>query len=251
MGGAKSAGSLTTKPVNWDGNIEWAWDSLYTTPEEKHLAFSYSNLTHHTSFTDLPVFRYGLRYLPLKDEANTFRTVKIEDLPLHVSLDQVLDKIRCGTIFSAQLLNTGGITNYHTAIVIFLDQCAALHFQRYATNTQLCIAGQRARISIVNTPTYPMPVHFENLIRQNGYTRCISILDFQIPIMDTLVSLLQNSICGDYVECLEEGDSKRGICLRFHSIKIAVIAFKLLKDHHQLSKCKIVNTSDPCARPIE
>jgi hypothetical protein len=251
LGGAKPA---TTKPVViWDGSIEWALESLYASSaeKEKQQVFSYSNLTALSSFTHLPVFRHGLRYLPPNDETNVLRTVKIEDLPLHVSMDQVLDKIRGGTIFSAQLLNTVDITNYHTAIVIFINQCDALNFQHYATNTQLCIAGKRARVSIVNTPTYPMPVNIEKLIRQNGYTRCISIRGFENPMMGTLVSLLQNSICRDYLESLEEGDGEREICLRFHSIRIALAAFKLLKDHHQLTQCKIAIAKDPCARPIE
>lgn len=244
-----SPGASKQLPV-WDGKIHWAMDRLFDNDVEELAALTNpkNELSNHGRLADQWVFQYGLRYKPEPGESNVYRTVKIEELPLDVRMDQVLGQVCCGDVFSAQLLNTKEITGYHTAIVIFLQQRQAENFARYAVTEGIFINGTRLKVTVLDTPTYPMSAELETLIWHEGYTRCVALYNFREELMEVLQFVIQHSICGNYIECIEDGWNKNEICLRFHSIKIAAKAFDLLTAHPSFLECRIDFVPDPCTR---
>lgn len=113
--------SAKTVEIPWDGKIRWALGTsgVFDSPdEEQGVASIRSNfISQRKTASELWVFQYGLRYIPGPAQGNSFRTVKIEDLPLSTTMDQVLEAIRGGDVFSAQLLNTGFLTGDRKSVV--------------------------------------------------------------------------------------------------------------------------------------
>ncbi|KAL1963535.1 hypothetical protein VTN77DRAFT_8116 [Rasamsonia byssochlamydoides] len=234
----------------WDGKIHWAMDCLFENKIEEFEAVTNreNELLGSGPLADQWVFQYGLRYQPKPGETNVYRTVKIEELPLDVRMDQVLGQVCCGDVFSARLLNTKEITGYHTAIVIFLQQRQAENFARYAAKEGIFIGNTRLKVTVINTPTYPMTAKMETLVWKEGYTRCVALYNFRPELIEILQFVIQRSICNDYIECIEDGWNENEICLRFHSIKIAATAYDLLKGHPGFHECRINFVPDPCTR---
>lgn len=247
--------SAKTVEIPWDGKIRWALGTsgVFDSPdEEQGVASIRSNfISQRKTASELWVFQYGLRYIPGPAQGNSFRTVKIEDLPLSTTMDQVLEAIRGGDVFSAQLLNTGFLTGYHTAIVVFLYQNQAVDFADRARRSGFFIRGKRAKVSVLNTPTYPMSAEMERLIFEEGSTRCVALYNFDRSLVENLYAVLRGSVCWDYLECIEHGYEQNAICIRFHCIKIAAVAYELLRAHAAFRRCKVEFVNDPCARPAE
>lgn len=254
---SRSSRRLTTAP--WDGKIHWSLStaSVFDSPEEERGVASYRNsynlISPRKTSSELWILQYGLRYSPSPaDEGNAFRTITIEDLPLSTTMDQVLEALRGGKVYSAHLLNTGFMTGYHTAIIVFLYQSHAEEVARCASESGFFVGGKRAKVSVLNTPTYPMSAEMERLIFEEGFTRCVALDNFDHETMtEKLYAVLKSSICWDYLECIEHGYDKKAICIRFHCIKAAAKAFELLRVHFHFRKCKVEFVSDPCARTAE
>lgn len=189
-------------------------------------------------------FQYGLRYFPGTD-GNAYRTVKIENLPLETTMDKLLPKVQGGRIYSAQLLNTRRITGYHTAIVIFVLQRDAQHFLEHVSKFGFWVGHTKAGVSLVNTPTYPMPTEMQRLVFGEAHTRCLAISNLDESLMSELCRVLLKSCCHDYIERVEE--EYDGVCVRFHCIKMASLAFELVKDNPRFARCKLKFVRDPCS----
>ncbi|KAL2004723.1 hypothetical protein VTN00DRAFT_3251 [Thermoascus crustaceus] len=254
---SRSSKRLTTAP--WDGKIHWSLTtaSVFDSPEKERGVANYRNnynlISPRKASSELWIFQYGLRYIPaLAEQGNAFRTIKIEDLPLSTTMDQVLEALRGGKVYSAHLLNTGFMTGYHTAIIVFLYQSQAEEVSRRASESGFFVGSKRAKVSVLNTPTYPMSAEMERLIFEEGFTRCVALYNFDHETMiGKLYAVLKSCICWDYLECIEHGYDKKAICIRFHCIKAAAKAFKLLRVHFHFRTCKVEFASDPCARPAE
>ena len=285
-----------------------------------------------------PLERLRIRYIPLSNERDKFRTIKIEGLPLSTTMDQVTPNIREGMIYSIHVLNTESITGYHTCLVTFVNQIDATRFlgrvwdedggvwiggyghghggadgglcnmlpmgtamgnSGLNTNTNAnaranvngnmngknrngdprmhSFTKAKAKATLINTPTYPIPKEMKKLIFEKGHTRCISI-----KIQDgenqskTLHNVLSSSYCGKFIEYADivhgnlEDDfgsiltlqpitkSKSSqddyqfrqncntVTIRFHSIPMATVAFDLLGKHGSFRSCPVWFVRDPC-----
>lgn len=240
------------KLVPWDGKIKWAikTSSIFNNWKEELSASSYRpNLISRQHLSDMWIFQYGIRYIPREGDTNSYRTVKIEELPLNTTMDEILPKIR-GRIYSARLLNTSQITGYHTAIVIFILQSDALRFLQHASKSGLWVGHTKVKVSLVNTPTYPMSVEQERLIFEEGHTRCVSISNLRESLLVDLYNVLYDSVCHNYMECIEEG-YRNDICIRFHSIPMATMAFKLIESNPKFRACRVAFIRDPCSHDVE
>ena len=185
--------------------------------------------------SDLWIFQYGLRYVPGAGDPDLYRTVKIEPLPVKTTIAQILTKVR-GDVYSACLCNTSTITGSLTAIIIFVLQQDAIEFV-YSNKSGLRIESTVAKPSLVHTPTYPMSAEMTSLIFEDGNTRCISISQASKDQVKLLNGVLDSSICRQYVESQEEESDK--VYIRFHSIKMASVAYSILIHHPGLGGCQI------------
>lgn len=239
------------KAVPWDGKINWALkeSSVFDSEKEEHEACNI--LSRHHNLSNMWFCQYGLRYIPQSDNNNnTYRTIKIEYLPLFTTVDVLLSKIRGGAIYSARLLNTSPITGHHTALVVFLLQRDALRFLERASKMGFSIHHAKAKVSLVNTPTYPISREMERLIFREGHTRCISMTGMNELLVKKLSLVMQKCFCHYYVESTEDGYEGQ-ICIRFHSIKIATAVYELVRNNPRFRYCRVSFARDPCCQDPE
>ncbi|KAJ9223413.1 hypothetical protein DTO271D3_4153 [Paecilomyces variotii] len=241
---------MPLKPVPWDGKISWAFESssIFDNPEEETdaAAVRYAFFGGRTA-SKLWLFQYGIRYIPGSEEKNAFRTVKVENLPLDIDMNTLLSQVCGGEIVVARLLNTSSITGHHTALVTFVQQRQAEAFVDYASKYGLSFGKDNVSVKMLETPTYPMSAEMEGLILDEGYTRCVVIRDFEEDLYEELVSLVIGSVCGNEIEEIKpEGNS---VTIQFHSIKMAAVAFGLIRGRRSFSGCRLDFAPDPCARP--
>jgi hypothetical protein len=171
----------------------------------------------------------------------------MENLPLDIDMNTLLSQVCGGEIVVARLLNTSHITGRHTALITFVQQRQAEIFVEYAAKYGLCFGEENVSIKMLETPTYPISIEMETLILNEGYTRCVIIRYFEEELHDDLISLVIGSMCGHEIEEVKpEGNT---ITIQFHSIKMAAVAFELIRGCRSFSGCRIDFAADPCARP--
>ena len=235
------------RTVPWDGQIKWA---LETSSIFANASATSGDIFSRRLLSESWIFQYGLRYIPAPDE-KCFRTVKIENLPGNATLDQVLLQIReAGAVYTARLLNTKAITGSHTALITFIEQIGAHRFLQHQSKTGLWIGHTKARATLVSTPAYPMPADMEQLIFKHDRTRCLTVHNVDEPQVIALYNVLTKSPCHHYLEHIDaDGLVDHGkISLRFHSVRIAVIAFGLIKADKNFGNSKVEFAKDPCDR---
>lgn len=218
-------------PVPWDGNIDWTTNGagVFDDSEEAHNAVvNQSNLPIRERSSNTWMVQNGLRYMPPSDTVDAFRTVKIDLLPAYISLAQILFQIRNFEIYCAYLLNTINLSGSKTAVITFVRQTTTALFLHH-TVWGLQIGDHLARVSLVETPTSPIPWAMERLITQDGYTRCLVVWNMRANLKMDLAQFLQHSSCRDYIEAIEDGDTFGEVQIWFHSIKMASVALGLLQ----------------------
>ncbi|RJE27158.1 hypothetical protein PHISCL_00511 [Aspergillus sclerotialis] len=186
--------------------------------------------------SDLWFFQYGLRYIPGDDEHSDFRTVTIKNITVHSTLRRILPTIR-GDIYSVRLMDTRPITGYYTAIIVFVWQSDATKFLCSAPNSRLRVGSEEVKLSLVNTPTYPIPAELADCIYNKGYTRFLGLSKVPDAMMDLLYQKIERlALYGD-IDCMERhGD---GVYFSFNSIKAAAALCDILKHEYGLNHCKI------------
>lgn len=221
----------------WDGTIDWSvkGPSVFDDTEEELDAATLRPGFHSQRSSDLWIFQYGLRYIPGAGDLNLYRTVKVEQLPGTATVAQVLAKVH-GEVYSACLSDTSAITGWYTAVVVFVSQRDALEFV-FSNVSGLRIEGTVAKPSLVCTPTYPMSAEMRKLIAIRGHTRCIAISHITGHQVVLLNKVLDQSACRLYVESRDEAAGT--FYIRFHTIKMASMAYALLNGHPHLAGCEI------------
>lgn len=230
--------------VPWNGRIRWdlTGPSVFDDgQEELEAVLSPPNLLSKTEdVSDLWIFQYGLRYMPLNGALNVYRTIKIDNLPPSATLNQILPQLRAFEIYSARLMDTTRMIGSNTAIIVFVYQNQILSFLRgISQHSGLLIGGHRARVSRVETPTYPIPARLQKLIYKHGYTRSLAVCDLRESLTMELRRVLLKSICRDFVECFEDGYVAGEVLVRFHSVEMASRACELLQKHPCFANCKL------------
>jgi hypothetical protein len=193
-------------------------------------------------------FQWGLRYVPPLDADNVYRAVVIEDLPLHVALDQILPRICGGQIYSASLFNTSPVTltGSPTAMITFVNQDGALAFLQRVAREGFYVGFAVARVRPVSTPTYLMSDSMENGILRGGRTRCLVISSRHPMIKKSVYNVLTKSSFSTHVECFGEHNGEGVVTVRFHSIKVAMLAYEFLM-HQSIFKGNVKFDTDPCS----
>jgi hypothetical protein len=192
------------------------------------------------------LFQYGLRYLPQPDDSDAYRTVRVEGLPRDVTMDKLLAEVCYGEVYSIDLLNTFGITGYHTARVVFLYQKSAFDFCKHAKKHGVYVQGVRIRATREKTATYPIGRHMRDAIDNDDCTRCVTISNVDNSRLARAKALIQESFLKYSTEVLSlEGDTMH---IRFHSMRAASFAYQMIQSHCAFDECHIEYTKDPCNR---
>ncbi|BCS08331.1 hypothetical protein ALUC_20701S [Aspergillus luchuensis] len=234
---------VTMKPpvlVPWDGTIKWAirGSSVFETTDEELDALLYRpNIVSKESPTELWMFQFGLRYIPAEGDRDVHRAVTIENLPSNVTLQQLLPLIT-GEIYSAHFLDTVSITGSNTAFIVFVTQADTVDFLKNSGGS-LALRATQAKVTLVPTPTYPMAASMARLVFEEGHTRCVCISGVRDTLKGEIRRVLGRSPFLDFLERIEDGQVLGDVYARFHSIKVATAAYKLLKSHPSFQKCKL------------
>ena len=197
-------------------------------------------------------FKHGIRYVPRPIEQDFYRTVVISRLPLSVTMEALLEKVRGGMLIDAKLLNTANLTGSNTALVTFLHEHSALSFEDHAKNYPIVFTNVFAQVAVIPTPTSPIPNDLRTSIEE-GRTRCLEI--HRLPPNISLQNLRQEltdspvmkSTSLEYMRLRADGVLE----LRFSSITAAEYSSTFFRKTLRYRGCTIQCVPDPCAQPLE
>ncbi|MCJ1474657.1 hypothetical protein MMC13_003317 [Lambiella insularis] len=214
--------------------------------EHKYSAGSTDN-----AFPDL--FRYGLQYKPGPGQTNTFQTLSISNLPVDVSLNELMSRLRGGMVVSCQLLNTYSITGSHSALVRFLHEREALAYADFASANPIMFHRQRAHVSVVQTPSWPLSFRLYKAMFEHQHTRSLEVRNYPRAIPPTQLARDLRVSRGTYGNAIEHMQMRKdGVLeLRFSSIFHAGKAFGVLSTWRAYRSCRITFAKDPCTLPLE
>ncbi|RDL40052.1 uncharacterized protein BP5553_00031 [Venustampulla echinocandica] len=230
---------------------------IWKSSEEK--ASSMFNQTQSVGPQDLRcpnIFKYGLTYVPTKEDSNYIRTVHIGNLPKGIHLRDVLMRVRGGQIVSAILADTTSITGSATAIIEFVHETAAEDYARFTSLHPITFDDDdkiTADVTHIHTPTYPLTsANKYNLLNRNQ-TRCFCIRSFP---NNMAVSDLQHRFSGrnrHRANCLLETyfDEEKNLHLEFSSLLASGNARAVLSSWSPYRDMEVQSEPDPCARPVE
>lgn len=229
-------------------DIRWALGkaTVFDNPHEEVAAARHPGNIIGRRLSENMFFQWGLRYIPSAPAVNVYRTVLIEKLPQGISLDQILPRIRGGQIYSATLCDTTNLTQYWTALIIFVHEAGASSFLRRVEQEGLYVGFTAVSVRRVPTPTYLFNPSLMQGIRQQGRTRCLAVCSPEPTLKAILHKILTNSGLSEQVECFGEKDPEGATSIRFHSIKAAVRAYEVLVDTKNL-KLAVDFIADPCS----
>lgn len=231
--------------------LRWAiaHSGVFETQQEELAAAEY--VKHHRvvfkGVNDIPVFQWGLRYIPGPGSDNIFRTVIIDMLPTTATLDRILLHIRGGAIFSASLMDTSTITGCPTAMITFVHQTGAVNFLRRVARDGFYVGISRVQVRPVPTPTYLMATETETQIYRLGRTRCLSLVSRLKGLKKAIHQVLSQSRLRHYVECFGEHDPDGEVTVRFHSVRMAGVAYMALATDPKLKGVAVKPAADPCS----
>lgn len=201
------------------------------------------------NFPDL--FKYGIRYRPEPTETNLYRTVVVDNLPANITLFVLLQHVKGGAVADAKLLDTTSINGGSTAMITFVHEHGAKAFENRAYHHTLEFDGIRARVTLLPTPSYPIPGNLQAAILRHKYTRCLQIENFPRGIKPAELGF-DLRVCD--VMSTHRIESKRmrpdGVLeLRFTSIGNAGRAYGKLTTWRRYQQCIVRFAPDPCAQP--
>ncbi|KAL2801871.1 hypothetical protein BJX63DRAFT_438395 [Aspergillus granulosus] len=232
-----SENNINTTTVVWDGKISWALKgaSIFDNIDEEYSAFgNKSNILAHKPFVDLWIFHYGIRYIPSGLDSNVYRTIRIDELPREITIDEVLPFIG-GEIYEARLANTTAMTGFNTAIITFVTEEDAIEFLASPKSKKL-----PGKVVPINTPTYPMSADTETLIKESGYTRCLGVFQDRQSLKREITHFLTRAQhnFSPRIESISDGPALGEVAIKMLSVQAAAMVFDLLNVHPALRRCQ-------------
>lgn len=227
--------------IRWNKGLDRILDSITSLPLDEARLLE----TGKTQFPNLPIIRIGLRHTPCEVDKER-RTVTISNLPANTSMDQVLRSIRGGEVLSASMCNLVRITGCLTAVITFVNSVGAARFLSLAEQEGCYVGFHKVDVKLVETSTYPMRRILQDRIINRGRTRAVTIRSTDRSIKKSVHSMLSDSIVATYIEGFKEHRTQEEMTVLFHSIEMAMRAYKLLQDCPGVEKMWF--GSDPCGK---
>lgn len=165
----------------------------------------------------------------------------------------LLDRVRGGMVVDVRLLDTATMTGGKTALVTFLHEHAAMAYEEFAQDHPLDFDGAVAQVTVINTPTWPIPMNLRKNIQGSNHTRCLEVQNFPRNVLPSaLKQELAVSPVLKYTGLESMSMSGDGILgLRFSSVKFAAQASAMFGFKSRYRKCSVRFAPDPCAQPLE
>lgn len=254
--------SLESRDQTLSGDIRRAsthcvhdWKNrLFATEAERESAIAMNRRLAGREDVIFPdIFRYGIRYNPEPTVQNVYRTILIEGLLCTVTLENVLKKVRGGSVLSTKLCDTHSITGSCSALITFLSESAACQYGDFAASHAIYVSGIAVKVSRLNTPTWPMTIPLRKAIFDHHHTRCLEVtnlprhIDLSALQLDLRVCSSMDCDMIEYLEVRHDGILE----LRFSSVNAAGQAFGLLTCRAKYRPCSVRFTPDPCALPVD
>ncbi|MCJ1377885.1 hypothetical protein MMC17_000981 [Xylographa soralifera] len=195
----------------------------------------------------LDLFRYGIRYKPPASQTDTFKMVSIMNLPTDISLNELMSKIRGGTVVSCNLLDTRTITGKFSALVRFLHEREALAYDDFAAAHPIIFRGSKAYVATLKTATWPLSMPHAKAIFNHHHTRCLEVVNFPRNIPRAQLTRDVRSHAVEHMQMRKDGILE----LRFSSIDHAGRAYGLLTTSQKYRQCGVSFSEDPCALPLD
>ncbi|KAL2795391.1 hypothetical protein BJX66DRAFT_336954 [Aspergillus keveii] len=223
--------------VMWDGQISWALKgaSIFDNIDEEYGAFgNKSNMLTRQPYADLWVFQYGLRYIPSVLDHDVYRTIRIDELPRDIKINEILPLVK-GEIYEARLAITTAITRYNTAMITFVTEKDAAEFLVSPNSRRL-----PGKVVPVHTPTYPISADMGSLIKESGYTRCLAVFQYRQSLKQQITRVLTRAHhdFSPQLESISDGPAHGEVAIKMLSVKAAATVFDLLNGHPALSRCE-------------
>lgn len=200
-------------------------------------------------------FRYGIRFRPAPEDTDIYRTVVVDHLPPKLSISSLLERVRGGAIVEAQLHNTATISGHSSAKIIFVHEHSARDFESRTRQLPLRFAGVEARVTLLPTPTWPIPPNLCAAITEHGHTRCLEIRGMPSGISPSDLKQdirMCHVLAPDTRHIVSMVKRPDGVVeVQFTSTNYAGRAFGLLGTRRRYRQCQITHSMDPCSRPWE
>ena len=244
-----SDGGTTIEP-------RWSSEKVFDSAQDRENAIRINRLSSQSGVRDISYpdfFKHGIHFVPKFYEQDIYHTVTISGLSPSVTMKSLLEKVRGGMVVDAKLLDTAKIIGSQTALVTFLHEYSAMAYEEHARHHPIAFSDAVAQISMVPTPTWPMPFTLRSGIEKSGHTRCFEVHKFPRNISLTAVRQELSSspvMKSNSLECVRLGtDGVLG--LRFSSIRAAVRASAMFSKALRYRGCTVKYIPDPCAQPLE
>ncbi|KAL8825985.1 MAG: hypothetical protein Q9170_007581 [Blastenia crenularia] len=239
---------------------KWPVKTFQISPEERERAISVHQEVAGNSELRLPdIFKYGIRFRPMSNETDLYRTVVIDNLPRSTRLFVLLQQVSGGAIADAKLLDTAKISGGSSAIITFVHEHGAKSFEQQTRHHGLKFDGIRARVTLLPTPTYPIsptptfPISKDLLaaIGRQQHTRCLEIRKFPRDVQpaELEIDLRVCKVINTHRIVSKRMRSDDALELHLSSIKYAAQAYGLFTSGEAYRQCKVGFAPDPCAQP--
>ena len=193
-------------------------------------------------------YEYGIHFVPDAYNSNFHRTIVISNIPEHIDLEQVLLNVDGGVIVQADILDSVSITGSKTAMIVFLDDRAAMAYQENALQNAIIFDGHQASVTLLSTPTWPMNRRLSKAIYDKGHTRSLLVSNFPANVEEAdfrqylrVHKALKNN---EVVRFCDAEDNKRVI--DFSSIWFAQEAKRRLEASDIYRQCRVTFIPDSC-----
>ncbi|KAH9999736.1 hypothetical protein F4779DRAFT_155112 [Xylariaceae sp. FL0662B] len=222
------------------------------------LRHHFSQVTPQNSENPPQVFQYGIQYSPnphgyISDEMRRAdyecRTVIITGVKADWPIRAILPLVRGGKIL--RIVTATSQLGY-TANVQFVKWREAHAYVKYLKTHKLSPFGRGVSVELANMPSYPIALETREDIN-HGFTRCLAILNFSLPIGRFLDSFRAWYVRPEDVFEDVWLDDDSTLYLLFRDIAYASRYYKAVAGQHQgqLFLEKLYFTHDPCSGPLE
>ena len=206
---------------------------------------SQRTLGWHEGYSHPSFYTHGIRYSPPGNLERAFHRVLIAGLPSGTSAASLLSKVHGGTIVSCELMDTVKLMGSMTALVRLKDEAEALGFVKRTIHSPLDVQDQKATVTLIRTPAYPLTYKLYHNIHFGGYTRCLKVHKFSR--LYALRGIHSNYWAKHAIEFMRIAPD--GILfMRFTSIEVASMARKFFLSFSGITLHDVTFFPDPCAQ---
>lgn len=211
-----------------------------------------------------PFWLHPVRYEPSISEPNTLRTVHIDHIPKHCSMQELLLELCWGAVESIQLVDVGNLKGpqgpmpapYKFARIVYVKEKYAIKFQDWAHNKPLTIAGEPVRVYLQMEPTYPRMAEVDEAIFELKMTRILSVFGLTSRATEQLPAFLKTrgldlvslEVRPHDFEEDENARTENKTMMEFRSILHAFRALNAMRDGGYEGARSFMIEPDYCAR---